>query len=53
MVLSWLFFSVAPVLLFTATIAIYVSLVDTDLTPQKVFVALTIFNLLDVPIEGR
>lgn len=49
--LNWIFYSLSPFVIFTSTIAIYLFIIGSDLTPQKAFVAILIFDLLSYPIE--
>ena len=52
MLANWIFFSLSPFIILTTTIGIYIFFVDdSQLKPEKAFVAISIFNILDQPIE--
>lgn len=50
--LDWLFFSLSPFLMISSTLAVYVLLVGAEsFTPEKAFVVVLVFNLLDFAVE--
>lgn len=52
MMLNWFFFSLAPFLMLSSTFAAYVLFVGAEaFTPEKAFVVILVFNLLNIAIE--
>ena len=53
MFIDWLFFSLSPFIMLSSTFVVYALYVNAELfTPEKAFVVILIFNLLDFAIES-
>lgn len=49
--INWFIFSLSPIGVLLCTISVYIFVIGGEFNPEKAFVAILIFNILDSPVE--